>query len=262
MNLFIIENNLLEVQKYLEAGVDTIFIDLEQLGKEIRQKNLDSVKSKHHVDDIKLIKTKSNAKVLVRVDPINPKSRDQINKCIDNGADEILLPYFTKRKEVEDFMNIVGGRIKSGLLFEHIEALNDYKFIISQFKPEYVHLGLNDLSLSLKLKFMFSSLFHEGVEDFCSYCHFSELKFGIGGIGPLRGSGLINGEKILLEYIRLGASSTILSRSFKNKFKSTEELREEISKIKKVYTSKPKDEKLKVNYLQLKSQCQKIEKLV
>lgn len=38
------------------AGVDRIFIDLERYGKEKRQKNWDSVKSKHSISDIPKVK--------------------------------------------------------------------------------------------------------------------------------------------------------------------------------------------------------------
>lgn len=53
------------------AGVDRIFIDLEQYGKEKRQKNWDSVKSKHSISDIPKMKTAvRNAQIFVRTDPI------------------------------------------------------------------------------------------------------------------------------------------------------------------------------------------------
>ena len=38
-----------------KCGVERIWIDLETLGKEQRQKNLDSVKSKHTIADIKAV---------------------------------------------------------------------------------------------------------------------------------------------------------------------------------------------------------------
>lgn len=53
------------------AGVDRIFIDLEQYGKEKRQKNWDSVKSKHSISDIPKVKSAvKNAQIFVRTDPI------------------------------------------------------------------------------------------------------------------------------------------------------------------------------------------------
>ena len=52
------------------AGVDRVFIDLEQYGKEKRQKNWDSVKSKHSISDIPKVKAAvKDAQIFVRIDP-------------------------------------------------------------------------------------------------------------------------------------------------------------------------------------------------
>ena len=75
LDLMYITNNIevaLIAEKY---GVDYIFIDLEYLGKEERQKNLDTVKSKHSEDDVKFIDQQiKKSKILVRVNPINEDS--------------------------------------------------------------------------------------------------------------------------------------------------------------------------------------------
>ena len=36
-----------------DAGVDRIFVDMEYIGKELRQGGLDTVQSHHTIDDIK-----------------------------------------------------------------------------------------------------------------------------------------------------------------------------------------------------------------
>src|SRR5690554_1514902 len=79
-----------------DSGVDWIFIDLEINGKEERQGHLDTVISKHHFDDVKKIKkvlTKSD--LLVRVNPIYEDSKQEIDKVINDGADIVMLPFFT-----------------------------------------------------------------------------------------------------------------------------------------------------------------------
>ena len=56
LTLMYITNNkdvALIAEKY---GVDRIWIDLETLGKEERQKGMNTVKSKHSVEDIRIIK--------------------------------------------------------------------------------------------------------------------------------------------------------------------------------------------------------------
>ena len=53
------------------SGVDRIFIDLEINGKEERQGHLDTVISKHDINDVRKIKeVLCNAELLVRVNPI------------------------------------------------------------------------------------------------------------------------------------------------------------------------------------------------
>lgn len=56
-------------------GVDRIWIDLETLGKEERQKDMDTVKSEHTIEDIEKIKPLlSTSEMLVRVNPWNERS--------------------------------------------------------------------------------------------------------------------------------------------------------------------------------------------
>ena len=71
------------------AGVDRIFVDMEFIGKDERQKGLDTVKSHHTVQDVAAIKAAvESAEVLVRVNPIHgplsdyPGSREEIDAVI------------------------------------------------------------------------------------------------------------------------------------------------------------------------------------
>ena len=54
-----------------ETGVDRVFVDLETIGKAERQGGMDTVQSKHTLDDIPKIKSVlKKAKLLVRCNPI------------------------------------------------------------------------------------------------------------------------------------------------------------------------------------------------
>ena len=56
-----------------EAGVDWIFIDMEWIGKDVRQGGLDTVQNHHTFEDVRTIKNAvSKAKVLTRINPIHP----------------------------------------------------------------------------------------------------------------------------------------------------------------------------------------------
>ena len=112
-----------------QAGVDRIFIDMEYIGKADRQGGMDSVQNHHTVDDVKAIRsvlTKSD--LLVRVNPIHEEtadycsSKDEIDEVIQAGADIVMLPFFKTVEEVQRFINIVDGRVKTMLLMETPEA--------------------------------------------------------------------------------------------------------------------------------------------
>src|SRR5699024_11088309 len=123
LKLMYITNNP-EIAKIAEkSGVEWIFVDLEVNGKEERQANLDTVKSKHNISDIaKVNEVLTKSELLVRINPVYGKTENEIGKVIDAGAEIIMLPYFKTAAEVESFVEMVNGRAKTMLLIETPEA--------------------------------------------------------------------------------------------------------------------------------------------
>jgi hypothetical protein len=212
----IIENNLELIKKYDSMGVDRIFVDLEILGKKERQGHLDTVISDHSIEDIKEIKPHlKNSKLLVRINPLNENSKLEIDTCINYGADILMLPMFKTKKEVETFLSYVNGRAKICLLLETAQALCRIDDILDVNGIEEIHIGLNDLHLAINLDFMFELLSGGIVDYLANKIKNKNITFGFGGIATLD-SGLISGEMVLKEHIRLDSSMVILSRAFKN----------------------------------------------
>ena len=116
-----------EIAKIAEnSGVDWIFVDLEVNGKEERQANLDTVKSKHSISDIVKVKeVLSTSELLVRINPIYDGTEKEIEEVITAGAEIIMLPYFKTTTEVESFIKIIDGRVKTMLLLETPEAVEE-----------------------------------------------------------------------------------------------------------------------------------------
>lgn len=228
MELLYITNNQEEYKIIEQAGVDIVFIDLEKLGKIERQGHLDTVISNHSIEDIKKIKlVKNKTKILVRIDPININSKFQIDEVVQAGADIIMLPMFISKNEVEKFVNYVDGRVEICLLLETSQALCRIDEILEVNGIDMIHIGLNDLHLSLKLDFMFECLSNGIVEYLVNKIKRKGIKFGIGGIARI-GEGELTADIILKEHIRLGSEMVILSRSFK---KNIENLEYEINKL-------------------------------
>lgn len=218
-----------------ESGVDRIFVDMEFIGKDIRQGGLDTVQNHHTIDDIRRIKSVlSKAKVLVRINPIHQNvegyfdSKEEIDAAIDAGADILMLPFFRTVKEVEEFIAHVGGRVQTCLLLETPEAANLIDEILDIPGIDMVHIGLNDLHLGLGMTFMFELLANGMVDQLAGKIKARGIPFGFGGIAGLHG-GALPGSYVLKEHYRLGSSMVILGRSFCNTNVITD--KEEIIKI-------------------------------
>lgn len=197
-------------------GVDRIWIDLETLGKEERQKGMNTVKSHHMINDIKIIKPLlTKAEMLVRVNPWNEKSKEEIDEVIDAGADMIMLPMWKSAKDVSNFVETVNGRCKTTLLLETKEAVECLDEVLENGGFDEIHIGLNDLHLSYGLTFMFELLSNGTVEMLTKKIAKKNIPYGFGGIAQL-GKGDLPAEKVIKEHYRLGSTRAILSRSFCN----------------------------------------------
>lgn len=215
------------------AGVDRIFVDMEYIGKSLRQGGMDTVQSHHTTDDVALMaKTLKKAELMVRCNPIHEATRDygsskeEIDAIIENGAQIVMLPYFKTPKEVEQFVRLVDGRAKTFPLMETREAAENADEILRVDGIDEIYIGLNDMSLSYGYSFMFQLLANGTVDRLADKFRNQGLPFGFGGIASLTG-GLLPGAYVLKEHYRLGSSRVILSRSFCNteKASSMEEIR-------------------------------------
>lgn len=214
LKLMYITNNpdvALIAEKY---GVERIWVDLEMFGKEERQKNINSVKSHHTINDITVIsRLLTKSEMLVRVNPWNASSKDEIDKVIAAGADMIMLPMWRTVGDVEHFVNAVAGRVKTTLLLETKEAEGCLDEVLKLPGIDEIHIGLNDLHLSYGMTFMFELLANGTVERICKKIRTAVLPYGFGGIAKI-GDGMLPSEKIVMEHYRLGSTRVILSRTF------------------------------------------------
>ena len=228
--------NDVEVSKIAEEnGVDRIFVDLEYLGKEERQHNMDTVKSKHTLMDVAAIrKVLNKSELFVRVNKMNENSAEEINGAIENGADIIMLPYFKTIEEVRLFISYISGRVRSCLLIETPEAVEILDDILALDGIDEMYIGLNDLHLGYKRKFMFELLADGTVDKISEKIKQKGIPFGFGGISYI-GGGLLPAERIITEHYRIGSSTVILSRSFCNTSDKT------IKSISDIFTTEVKN---------------------
>lgn len=196
------------------AGVNRIFVDMEYIGKYERQGGMDTVQNHHTVKDVEnLRKVLNKSQLLVRVNPIHKNSENEINAVLEAGADIIMLPMWHTAEDVEKFIHFIGGRAKTMLLLENADAVKNLDKVLKLGGIDEIHIGLNDLHLSLGRHFLFELLADSTVEEITKKIKSAGIRFGFGGFGRI-GEGLLPAEYIVAEHYRLGSSIAILSRSF------------------------------------------------
>jgi hypothetical protein len=191
-----------------------LWVDLERMGKAERQAGRNTFISTHALDDVGRVKAAlSRARLMVRVNPLNAGSREEVDAVIAQGADLIMLPMFEDAATLRAFSQIVAGRRPIVPLLETAGALETLGQWIDTPGLFEVYMGLNDLHLSLGQRFMFEPLALGLVDRVAEAAASRGLRFGVGGIARLD-EGLLPGRAVLAEHLRLGSGAVILSRTF------------------------------------------------
>lgn len=220
LTLMYITNNPVTAEIAQKAGVDRIWIDMEYIGKDKRQRGMDTVQNHHTIEDIKRLRPViTSAELLVRVNPLHEasgqycSSKEEIDATIEAGADVVMLPMFKTTEDVKEFIECVSGRAKVQLLVETAEAVANIDEILEVPGIDEVHIGLNDLHLTMKKKFMFELICDSTVSNLCRKIASQKIKYGFGGIARI-GYGMLPAEYIIAEHYHLGSTAAILSRGF------------------------------------------------
>lgn len=223
LKLMYITNDPTVAQIAAAAGVERIFIDMEELVKAERQGGMDTVQSHHTPADIARIRAAlgPGVEIMARANPLNPNSQSEIDAAISNGADVLMLPMWRTADELRRFVRMVGGRAKTMPLLETDAAADNLAAAVKVAGIDEMHIGLNDLHLCYQLSFMFQLLADGTVERLCRQIQTAGIPCGFGGVGR-PGSGLLPAEYIIAEHVRLGSRYVILSRSFCNTGKITD----------------------------------------
>ncbi len=240
MNLFMIVNDPEIATFVADHGVTRLFVDLEYMGKDIRQKG-DTWKSRHTLDDVAIIRNAApQAHLMVRVNPLHNATANEVDNVLARGADSIMLPMFHSSDDLSRFFDIVNNRAEIVPLIETHSALLDVPKMVKKLPLTQVHFGLNDLHLDMGLMFMFQLIADGTLEPAAAALRAAHIPFGIGGIAQVDDGG-ISPRYLLGEHVRLGSSSAILSRGFHKGAPSLDVLKasvnfaQEIEKLNAIY---------------------------
>ncbi len=219
------------------SGVDIVMVDLEIIGKQSRQGGLNTIISNHSIESIAPIREildKTKTKLMVRINPLYKGSQQEIDVVIENGADLIMVPMFKSKNELQTICNFIDGRCGVVPLLETTQALLRIDDILDIQNFEFIHLGLNDLRISLGISFLFEVVSGGLIEYAGMKILNKQMKFGFGGIARMD-SGELPGKLVLSEHVRLGSNAVILSRAFHNNSKTIKELNENVNLEKEIH---------------------------
>ena len=191
-------------------------MDLERLGKAERQRGLATWVSPHTEADVLAVgAVLVQADLFARVNPLNPDSAREVAAMLAAGAAVLMLPMVATAAEAARFVDLVAGRARVVLLIERREALDGLEALLAVAGVDEVHVGLNDLALSLALPNRWLVLAGDLMTDVGARVTGAGLRFGLGGVGRVGDDALpIPTDLIYAEFARTGATAALVSRSF------------------------------------------------
>jgi hypothetical protein len=218
MLLSLVTNDFAMPQAADDAGIDRIFVDLEQSRKSERQAGRSLFLSDHSTMEVRRIRnTVRRADVMVRLESPLICTAEQIDEVIDYGAAVVLLPYFHAVEEAAWFVDKVAGRAVVALLVETPEAVAVLPALCRLPGVGEIHVGLNDLTIGLGRRFLFDVVADGTIDRICELLRGCIFPFGFGGIARLSRTDLpVNPEWMLAEQVAQGATRGWLGRTFRD----------------------------------------------
>ncbi len=250
--LLLFTTNTSFANECLSAGIDAIIIDWENQGKHERQKKYDTQINQDSYDDLITMRKAIDGNIICRINQYTNTSNYEIQKAIEGGADEILLPMVKTVDQVEAFVNTVNNQVKCGILIETKECLNILPKL-AHFQLHRMYIGLNDLQISKGTPNLFYAFVDGTVKEIKQAL--PNAKLGLGGIThPDYGYPLLC-KKLINYYVQHGMQFSFLRRSF-NKIVEDHGIENTIKSIKAaIETAKQiSSDEQKQNYLQLEAQ--------
>jgi hypothetical protein len=198
------------------AGVDRIGVDLEQIGKYARQGQLNTWISDHAEKDLATLRTSiSKAHLFARCNPMHVGSAEELDRLMAYGVEVVMLPFFHAVSEAEQFVRLLDGRATPVLLLETAEAAAVVSELCRLEDVREIHIGLNDLHLSLGWRSHFEVLASDYLAGLCATILEAGVRLGVGGLGRAGDNDLpVPADLVYAQYPRLGAGAALISRAF------------------------------------------------
>lgn len=198
------------------CGADQIMVDLERLGKATRQAGRNTWISDHTLETVRdIVAAVGPEHVIVRANPLNGDSREEISGILDAGATHVMQPMFDSLQDVTAFASLLPLNVNLLPLAETAAAVAAVADLAAVAQVSDIHIGLNDLQISMGSAFMFEPVVSGQLEAIANRCQGAGLGFGFGGIARIA-EGVVPPEFLLAWHVRLRSRRVILSRTFRS----------------------------------------------
>lgn len=216
------------------AGIDGLVVDWERRGKSARQQGYDFEINRQGVREVRRVASATKLPILVRVNPLGPKTSDELRRAIDAGAREIMLPMARHAAEVEKFLSLVDGRAETVIQIETQDLVDDLP-ALAPLPWTRAYIGLNDLQISRGRRGNIWSGVSDGTVEKI-YQTLPGRSVGFGGITVADGGNPLPFAQLFGEMIRLGCDLSFLRRTFHKEIEGRD-LTGEIAAIRRLETS-------------------------
>ncbi|MBX7150014.1 hypothetical protein K1X84_00140 [bacterium] len=213
--LWLFYHNLPFALAALQAGVTGLIVDWENQNKKSRQNGFDTQINHHTYDDLVKLRKESNHPIICRINGVDSNTPDEIEKALDAGANEILVPMVRSQREIDLVITYVRERCGVGIMIETCDAITILKDL-AELPLSRAYVGLNDLRIDrIRLGLPSANLFSPFADGTVDHVRrFFKGTFGLAGLTlPEKGTP-IPCRLLMSEMARLRCKFSFLRRSF------------------------------------------------
>lgn len=213
MKLFLFTSSVELGRQAERAGVYSVIVDWERIGKRERQAGHDFEINHDTATDAARLARQLDIPVTVRVNPLGPHTEEEVEKALDAGAQILMFPQGETPSEVATFLELVGNRAQTLIQIE-TQDLIDHCEHLRALDWDFAHVGLNDLRISRDSSWLWEPVQDGTVEHVCRTLEGRAV--GFGGATIIGGGDPIPFIHLLREMARLKCGMCILRRTFKS----------------------------------------------
>ncbi|MEM1112366.1 MAG: hypothetical protein AAGI11_10705 [Pseudomonadota bacterium] len=212
LELVLFENDAEGARRAMQAGISAFMVDLELMGKDLRQLGFDTEIRPGQWSDLEAIAAEPGARAWCRINSYGEHTPGEVENAVSAGASVVLLPMVRRADEVSAFLGLLNSRCEAAIMVETRECA-EIAASLQNLPIDHVFFGLNDFAISRGNSFIFSAVADGEVEAVRRAM--PERSFGFGGLTDLRRGVPIPSARLLEELERLNCSFTFLRRSFR-----------------------------------------------